>query len=204
MNKNILALLLFFSLFAFDMNAQFIEIKKEKAVLVHKTEITQRIMPSIIEDSIVIKDANNNIRNLSTVTTSGEYSYSFKPLTVTLINSTQKNSSEGDIDSEEVLFSSSSINSKGDNKENLRIALIGTSKKVMLTDGSFFVKFKDNKDQNKFSQDYELEVNQELPDFTFYKLKNFNGMNKLINKINQDPRIGYIELNLIDPNITTN
>jgi hypothetical protein len=204
MNKNILALLLFFSLFAFDMNAQFIEIKKEKAVLVHKTEITQRIMPSIIEDSIVIKDANNNIRNLSTVTTSGEYSYSFKPLTVTLINSTQKNSSEGNIDSEEVLFSSSSINLKGDNKENLRIALIGTSKKVMLTDGSFFVKFKDNKDQNKFSQDYELEVNQELPDFTFYKLKNFNGMNKLINKINQDPRIGYIELNLIDPNITTN
>ena len=121
MNKNILALLLFFSLFAFDMNAQFIEIKKEKAVLVHKTVITQRIMPSIIEDSIVIKDANNNIRNLSTVTTSGEYSYSFKPLTVTLINSTQKNSSEGNIDPEEVLFSSSSINLKGDNKENLRI-----------------------------------------------------------------------------------
>ena len=44
MNKNILALLLFFSLFAFDMNAQFIEIKKEKAVLVHKTEITQRFV----------------------------------------------------------------------------------------------------------------------------------------------------------------
>ena len=90
------------------------------------------------------------------------------------------------------------------NKEKLRVVLVGTNEKVMFTDGSFVISFKDKSYQSKFSEDYNLEEVQQFPDFTSFKSKDFNGINNLLKRINQDPRISFIELNLIDPDLKTN
>lgn len=206
MNKYIFALTIILSFYTIDINAQFIEIKKEKVVLDNKPAVTQKVLPSVIEDSIVIKSAKNNIQELPKVRTRGKYSYLLEPLTDPLIDIVQKNSSMTNIDG---LIDTSSLYSStvaldDTNKEKLRVVLVGTNEKVMFTDGSFVISFKDKSYQSKFSEDYNLEEVQQFPDFTSFKSKDFNGINNLLKRINQDPRISFIELNLIDPDLKTN
>ena len=83
MKKNILGLIIIFSVNSLDVNAQAIEVKKQKAsILVDKTSlnISNVLLPQIIEDSVVVKKASKDFIKLKSLEVSGEYAYSLREL----------------------------------------------------------------------------------------------------------------------------
>tara|TARA_B110000879_G_C10989211_1_gene438564 strand:+ start:251 stop:883 length:633 start_codon:yes stop_codon:yes gene_type:complete len=204
-NINIFPLLIILTLlYPGDVNGQVFKVKKEKAVVLDKVITSQRDIPMVVETSMVFENAEKAVRDLDAVMTSGKYSYSMDKLTLDPLSSSRKNFSSKDSGLDIISANGRSVELNLIVKENLRVAIVGNSKRIMLTDGSFALRFVDNKDRNKFAQDYDLELVQEFPDFNSYKLKDFSQINDLMKTIGQDPRISLFELSLIDPNRTTN
>ena len=203
MKKITFTLAFIISFYSSNINAQFIEIKKEKVFPVERVAKSQKDIPLILENSVIIKSAKQSIKNLDTITTRGDFSYSLEPLTVKLIAPQSALSNLGN-ELQENLPNNSLIELGPIDKENLKVVIVGSSKRVMITDGSFVVSFVNKNDQSKFSKDYDLEKLQQFPDFTSFKSKDFSGINDLLKRINQDSRISSLELNLIDPDIKTN
>ena len=202
MKKNILPLIIVFNLYICEANAQFIEIKKEKAVLENKVIITKdpKILPFIVENSIAIESSLRNEIFGSSLIKKGKFAYVLDaPMLLSNINNKQDTIELSDNDNTLNLLSF-----EFDTNKKLKVALIGKSKKIMITNGSFIVEFKDINDQNKFSEDYDLIVIQKSPKYITFKSKTFSGINDLIKTINQDTRVNSIELNLIDPDLKTN
>ena len=185
------------------MNSQFIEIKKEKVFPVEQIAKSQKEIPLILENSVIIKSAKQSIKNLEAITTRGKFSYSLEPLTAKLIAPQNALSNLGN-ELQDNLTNNSLLELGPIDKENLKVVIVGSSKRVMITDGSFVVSFVNKNDQNEFSKDYDLEKLQEFPDFISFKPKDFSEINDLLKRINQDSRISFLELNLIDPDIRTN
>jgi len=203
MKKITFTLAFIISFYSSNINAQFIEIKKEKVFPVERVAKSQKDIPLILENSVIIKSAKQSIKNLETITTRGKFSYSLEPLTAKLIAPQSALSNLGN-ELQENLPNNSLIELGPIDKENLKVVIVGSSKRVMITDGSFVVSFVNKNDQSKFSKDYDLEKLQQFPDFTSFKSKDFSGINDLLKRINQDSRISSLELNLIDPDIKTN
>jgi len=83
MKKNILGLIIIFSVNSLDVNAQAIEVKKQKAsILVDKTSlnISNVLLPQIVENSVVVKKASKDFIKLKSLEVSGEYAYSLREL----------------------------------------------------------------------------------------------------------------------------
>jgi hypothetical protein len=78
---------------------------------------------------------------------------------------------------------------------------MGPDKNVMISNGSFIVRFHNKLYQEEFQDDYNLVLQQEFPDFIIFKANSFYGINNLLKQISSDRRINYLQLNLIDPNI---
>ena len=151
MKKNILGLIIIFSVNSLDVNAQAIEVKKQKAsILVDKTSlnISNVLLPQIIEDSVVVKKASKDFIKLKSLEVSGEYAYSLRELnlspntknknTISLNGIQGEGSKESDADSNYLL------------KNDLRVVLVGPYKKVFISNGSFIIRFNKNIDKNKF------------------------------------------------------
>ena len=201
--KKITFTLAIISFYTSSIDAQFIEIKKEKAFPAAKIAKSQKDIPLILENSVIIKSAKQSIKNLDTITTRGDFSYSLEPLTVKLIAPQSALSNLGN-ELQENLPNNSVIELGPIDKENLKVTLVGPSKKAMISDGSFLVGFINKDDQINFSTEYKLEEVQKYPDYILYRASSFNGINDLLKRINQDSRISFLELNLIDPDIKTN
>jgi len=201
--KKITFTLAIISFYTSSIDAQFIEIKKEKAFPAAKIAKSQKDIPLILENSVIIKSAKQGIKNLDTITTRGDFSYSLEPLTVKLIAPQSALSNLGN-ELQENLPNNSVIELGPIDKENLKVTLVGPSKKAMISDGSFLVGFINKDDQINFSTEYKLEEVQKYPDYILYRASSFNGINDLLKRINQDSRISSLELNLIDPDIKTN
>ena len=201
--KKITFTLAIISFYTSSIDAQFIEIKKEKAFPAAKIAKSQKDIPLILENSVIIKSAKQSIKNLDTITTRGDFSYSLEPLTVKLIAPQSALSNLGN-ELQENLPNNSVIELGPIDKENLKVTLVGPSKKAMISDGSFLVGFINKDDQINFSTEYKLEEVQKYPDYILYRASSFNGINDLLKRINQDSRISSLELNLIDPDIKTN
>ena len=201
--KKITFTLAIISFYTSSIDAQFIEIKKEKAFPAAKIAKSQKDIPLILENSVIIKSAKQSIKNLDTITTRGDFSYSLEPLTVKLIAPQSALSNLGN-ELQENLPNNSLVELGPIDKENLKVTLVGPSKKAMISDGSFLVGFINKDDQINFSTEYKLEEVQKYPDYILYRASSFNGINDLLKRINQDSRISFLELNLIDPDIKTN
>ena len=201
--KKITFTLAIISFYTSSIDAQFIEIKKEKAFPAAKIAKSQKDIPLILENSVIIKSAKQSIKNLDTITTRGDFSYSLEPLTVKLIAPQSALSNLGN-ELQENLPNNSLVELGPIDKENLKVTLVGPSKKAMISDGSFLVGFINKDDQINFSTEYKLEEVQKYPDYILYRASSFNGINDLLKRINQDSRISSLELNLIDPDIKTN
>ena len=201
--KKITFTLAIISFYTSSIDAQFIEIKKEKAFPAAKIAKSQKDIPLILENSLIIKSAKQSIKNLDTITTRGDFSYSLEPLTVKLIAPQSALSNLGN-ELQENLPNNSLVELGPIDKENLKVTLVGPSKKAMISDGSFLVGFINKDDQINFSTEYKLEEVQKYPDYILYRASSFNGINDLLKRINQDSRISSLELNLIDPDIKTN
>jgi hypothetical protein len=205
MKKNILSLIMIFSISSLEVNAELIEVKKQKAfILDDKTSlnINNIVLPQIIEDSVVIKEASKDFIKLKSLKVSGEYAYSLMKLNL-LPNSKNKNALSL-YGPQEVGIQEPNLNSSYLLKDDLRIVLDGPYKKILISNGSFIIRFKKNTNKNKFLQDYNIEKSIEFPDFTSYKAKTFNGINDLLDNISKDKRVDTIELDLIDPSIRPN
>ena len=205
MKKNILGLIIIFSVNSLDVNAQAIEVKKQKAsILVDKTSlnISNVLLPQIIEDSVVVKKASKDFIKLKSLEVSGEYAYSLRELnlspntknknTISLNGIQGDGSKESDADSNYLL------------KNDLRVVLVGPYKKVFISNGSFIIRFNKNIDKNKFLEDYNIEKSTDFPNFTSYKAKTFYRINDLLDDISKDERVDIVELDLIDPSIRPN
>ena len=201
--KKITFTLAIISFYTSSIDAQFIEIKKEKAFPAAKIAKSQKDIPLILENSVIIKSAKQGIKNLDTITTRGDFSYSLEPLTVKLIAPQSALSNLGN-ELQENLPNNSLVELGPIDKENLKVTLVGPSKKAMISDGSFLVGFINKDDQINFSTEYKLEEVQKYPDYILYRASSFNGINDLLKRINQDSRISFLELNLIDPDIKIN
>tara|TARA_B100000795_G_scaffold679_1_gene480 strand:- start:50 stop:658 length:609 start_codon:yes stop_codon:yes gene_type:complete len=201
--KKITFTLAIISFYTSSIDAQFIEIKKEKAFPAAKIAKSQKDIPLILENSVIIKSAKQSIKNLDTITTRGDFSYSLEPLTVKLIAPQSALSNLGN-ELQENLPNNSLVELGPIDKENLKVTLVGPSKKAMISDGSFLVGFINKDDQINFSTEYKLEEVQKYPDYILYRASSFNGINDLLKRINQDSRISFLELNLIDPDIKIN
>ena len=201
--KKITFTLAIISFYTSSIDAQFIEIKKEKAFPAAKIAKSQKDIPLILENSVIIKSAKQSIKNLDTITTRGDFSYSLEPLTVKLIAPQSALSNLGN-ELQENLPNNSLVELGPIDKENLKVTLVGPSKKAMISDGSFLVGFINKDDQINFSTEYKLEEVQKYPDYILYRASSFNGINDLLKRINQDSRISSLELNLIDPDIKIN
>ena len=203
MTKNILTLIIICNLYIYEVNAQFIEIKKVTAVSENKVDKRQAIiLPMILESSLVIKNSIDNVIDPSFLTKRGKYSYlldSSKPL------SNLKNNKTFSREANQGVFILDALEDLELNRnDSLRVVLVGASKRIMITDGSFIIKFNNMNNRIKFSKDYELEVVQEFPTHTVYKSSGFLGINDLLDRINQDERVIGIEINLLDPDLKTN
>jgi len=71
----------------------------------------------------------------------------------------------------------------------------------LISDGSFIVKFKSPADKDQVNAEYSLSPRYEMPDATSYVSKDFSGLEGLIKRIEADPRVLSVELDLIDPYI---
>ena len=207
MKKNILGLIVIFSINSLDVNAKTIEVKKQKAsMLVDKTSlnISNVSLPKIIEDSVVVKKASKDFIKLKSLEVSGEYAYSLRELN---LSPNTKNKSTIPLSLNEIQAESSRKSNADSNyllKNDLRVVLVGPYKKVLISNGAFIIRFNKNVDKNKFLQDYDIEKRTDFPDFTSYKAKTFYKINELLDDIFQDERVDTVELDLIDPTIRPN
>tara|TARA_Y100000389_G_scaffold204188_1_gene255458 strand:- start:48 stop:653 length:606 start_codon:yes stop_codon:yes gene_type:complete len=198
MYKKILSLLIIFGLFSFEIKSDSIEVKKEKAVAIEKLLTSKKIIPTIYEDSVVIKKAPQQLVTANEFDSRGDYAYSLEPiksqdkksnLSINLLKSNQ------DIQSNSVVRLNSFI------QDDLRVVIMGPDENVMISNGSFIVRFHSKLNQKEFQDDYNLILQQEFPDFIIFKANSFYGINNLLKQISSDTRISFLQLNLIDPNI---
>ena len=198
MHKKIFSLIIIFGLFSFEIKSDLLETKKEKAVAIKKLFTLKENVPTIYENSVVIKKAPQQLVAINEFDYRGDYAYSLKPIEPQNKKSNLSNN---------LLKLNQNIQNNSDTKLNpfiqddLRIVIMGPDKKVMISNGSFIIRFNDKLNQKKFQDDYNLSLEQEFPDFVIFKANSFLGINNLLNQINNDLRINYLELNLLDPNI---
>lgn len=195
MYRKIFSLMLIFGLFSFEIKSDLLKAKKEKAVAVNKIYSPRKNVPNIYENSVVFKKAPQQVINENQFNSRGDYAYSLKPIKLENKSSSIPND----------LLKSNQANSidrlNSFIEDDLRVVIMGPGKKVMMSNGSFIVRFNDKKDKNIFRNDYNLILTQEFPDFVIFKANSFLGINNLLDQINNDLRINYLELNLLDPNI---
>lgn len=195
MYRKIFSLMLIFGLFSFEIKSDLLKAKKEKAVAVNKIYSPRKNVPNIYENSVVFKKAPQQVINENQFNSRGDYAYSLKPIKLENKSSSIPND----------LLKSNQANSidrlNSFIEDDLRVVIVGPGQKVMMSNGSFIVRFNDKKDKNIFRNDYNLILTQEFPDFVIFKANSFLGINNLLDQINNDLRINYLELNLLDPNI---
>lgn len=195
MYRKIFSLMLIFGLFSFEIKSDLLKAKKEKAVTVNKIYSPRKNVPNIYENSVVFKKAPQQVINENQFNSRGDYAYSLKPIKLENKSSSIPND----------LLKSNQANSidrlNSFIEDDLRVVIMGPGQKVMMSNGSFIVRFNDKKDKNIFRNDYNLILTQEFPDFVIFKANSFLGINNLLDQINNDLRINYLELNLLDPNI---
>ena len=195
MYRKIFSLMLIFGLFSFEIKSDLLKAKKEKAVAVNKIYSPRKNVPNIYESSVVFKKAPQQVINENQFNSRGDYAYSLKPIKLENKSSSIPND----------LLKSNQANSidrlNSFIEDDLRVVIMGPGQKVMMSNGSFIVRFNDKKDKNIFRNDYNLILTQEFPDFVIFKANSFLGINNLLDQINNDLRINYLELNLLDPNI---
>jgi len=195
MYRKIFSLMLIFGLFSFEIKSDLLKAKKEKAVAVNKIYSPRKNVPNIYESSVVFKKAPQQVINENQFNSRGDYAYSLKPIKLESKSSSIPND----------LLKSNQANSidrlNSFIEDDLRVVIMGPGQKVMMSNGSFIVRFNDKKDKNIFRNDYNLILTQEFPDFVIFKANSFLGINNLLDQINNDLRINYLELNLLDPNI---
>lgn len=197
MYRKIFSLMLIFGLFSFEIKSDLdlLKAKKEKAVAVNKIYSPRKNVPNIYENSVVFKKAPQQVINENQFNSRGDYAYSLKPIKLDNKSSSIPND----------LLKSNQANSidrlNSFIEDDLRVVIMGPGQKVMMSNGSFIVRFNDKKDKNIFRNDYNLILTQEFPDFVIFKANSFLGINNLLDQINNDLRINYLELNLLDPNI---
>lgn len=195
MYRKIFSLMLIFGLFSFEIKSDLLKAKKEKAVAVNKIYSPRKNVPNIYENSVVFKKAPQHVINENQFNSRGDYAYSLKPIKLENKSSSIPND----------LLKSNQANSidrlNSFIEDDLRVVIMGPGQKVMMSNGSFIVRFNDKKDKNIFRNDYNLILTQEFPDFVIFKANSFLGINNLLDQINNDLRINYLELNLLDPNI---
>tara|TARA_B100000787_G_C16148567_1_gene275470 strand:- start:13 stop:612 length:600 start_codon:yes stop_codon:yes gene_type:complete len=74
-------------------------------------------------------------------------------------------------------------------------------KNFLISDGSFIIRFKNPRNKEELALDYNLNPKYQMPDATSYVSKDFSGLEGLIKRIEADPRVLSVELDLIDPYI---
>ena len=195
MYKKIFSLIIIFGLFSFEIKSDLLKAKKEKAVAINKIYSPRKSIPDIYENSVVFKKVPQQVIDESQFNSRGDYAYSLKPIKLGNKSSSIPND----------LFKSNQTNSidrlNSFIEDDLRVVIMGPGQKIMMSNGSFIVRFIDKQDKNIFRDDYNLIITQEFPDFVIFKANSFLGINNLLNQINNDLRINYLELNLLDPNI---
>jgi len=187
--------MLIFGLFSFEIKSDLLKAKKEKAVAVNKIYSPRKNVPNIYENSVVFKKAPQQVINENQFNSRGDYAYSLKPIKL----ENKSSSIPNDLLKPNQANSIDRLNSFIE--DDLRVVIMGPGQKVMMSNGSFIVRFNDKKDKNIFRNDYNLILTQEFPDFVIFKANSFLGINNLLDQINNDLRINYLELNLLDPNI---
>ena len=148
-------------------------------------EYNRNVLPTIILDSIVIDNRNGKISGLVGVKSLGNFLYEEKA--DVLANFIEKQVQSG-----------SQIIPK--DASNFRLVKI-PGKDFMISDASFVVFFDEQTNKDIFNSDYNLTPQFIMPNAISYKHDSFESLGDLINEINKDDRVSYVELGLINPYI---